>query len=105
MRKTSATISFRIDEDMLRLLDETRKPFGISRGEWARGVVIAHLMRHDQMAIVEQVADLRALVEQLSSLATATHTNVARSLIVALTLIGKLDLDAAKQIAREKLKS
>lgn len=103
MKRKSQTVSFRADEDTLRLIDERRKPFGISRGDWVRGVVQTQLFGREGEADSPQLA---ALVAQQAELADGVgHLNVAmaRVLFALLTQVGQIDAETAKEIVRKVL--
>ena len=48
-RQPTGVVSFRATVDLLRQIDAARKKLDVSRGEWVRGIVTAHLYQGDHI--------------------------------------------------------
>ena len=98
MAKPSETVSVRLDTETLRLLDQTRDPFGDSRGEYVRRTVVAHLLRDEEQHVHTQIAELRmsnaALEEQLGNMVTA----LKRLAFLLFSFDGPVSADEAMQL-------
>ena len=57
-------ISFRIDDEIVAQLDEARKPFGLSRHDWARGVLVAWLTKSEEIELNQELISLKDEMEQ-----------------------------------------
>jgi hypothetical protein len=101
MKRSSETISFRADTDLARLIDTARSPFGISRGDWVRGVVIAQLHRGEASDLDVHVTDLRKTLEELQTDAHRLQTQGRRMMFTLLTLLGHVPSDEAKTIVQK----
>lgn len=102
MKTRSETISFRADLDLTKMIDDACARFGISRGSWVRGVVIAHLHEHEDRA---ESLELTPILERLHALENRCESlkgDTARSLFVVLTMIGNVPKDEAKELVRSK---
>ena len=94
----TATISFRANPDLLRLIDEAREPFGISSGEWVRGVVSAHL-RSDKPD-PNRETEIHSMLEHLAADQQLTRTGLMRLAYVLLTDRGTRSPEEAKGIVQ-----
>ena len=83
MSNQKHTISFRIDDEQARQLDDARKPFGLSRHEWSRGVLLAWLNNSEDVELNQQ---LIALQDELSSLEPELDRKLSRLLFALLTV-------------------
>jgi len=101
MKRPSDTISFRADSDLTRLIDSAREPFGISRGDWVRGVVLGHLHRGDAQELNDQLADLRTTLDRLLEDVRQSQQGLSRMLFAVLTLIGRMPPEEAKAIVHK----
>jgi len=101
MKHPSDTISFRADTELARLIDSAREPFGISRGDWVRGVVLGHLHRGDTTDVNDQLADLRTTLERLLDDVRQSQQGLSRMLFAVLTLIGRMPPEEAKAIVHK----
>jgi hypothetical protein len=101
MRRTSDTISFRADSDLARLIDAAREPFGISRGDWVRGVILGHLHRGDTQHVDEQLSDLRRTLEELNAESRETRSALPRMLFAVLTMLGQVQVEDAKRVVQK----
>jgi hypothetical protein len=103
MSLKSTTIGFRMTMPQVALIDQARIPLGLSRGEWAKGVVLTELLasqRRDEVR--EQLATLMSLSVESEDGLRKLHTNLARVLYVMLTAQG-IDADEARAIIRSNL--
>lgn len=103
MRRKTVPIAFRAPEDLLSRIDEERKPFGLSRGDWVRGVITARLFEDKDDPRNAQQTHLAEAVQRLEDEVATLKTNQARLLYIALTCIGDLDPETAQQLIRENL--
>jgi hypothetical protein len=103
MRKRSQVVSFRADEDLLRLLDQERGNFEISRGALVRGITQAHFHARDDEPILALLNDIRDNDARLDAEIVKLQTNLARVLFALLTVVGEMSSEDAKQIVRNKL--
>ena len=103
MKRRTQTVSFRADEDTLRLIDEKRKAFGISRGDWVRGIVQTQLFSEPGQADLAQLDALAAQQIEIADGVGKLNTAMARVLFAVLTQVGELDAEAAREIVRKVL--
>lgn len=111
MNAKSITLSFRLSAAQMELVDRACIPLGISRGEWAKGVVVAHLVEQASgSAVDERLVSIAAVAEEAASklddLAEQTgriHQNLARALLIALTHQSPVAVADARSIVRENL--
>ncbi|MBL9090924.1 MAG: hypothetical protein JNL96_06845, partial [Planctomycetaceae bacterium] len=62
--KKTQVVGFRADSELLRMIDEARQRFDLSRGDWARGAVIAQLHDAERESLLTA---LNALRDELTS--------------------------------------
>lgn len=111
MNAKSITLSFRLSAAQMELVDRACIPLGISRGEWAKGVVVAHLVEQSSRSqLDEKITSIAAMVEDAASkiddLVQQTeriHQNLGRSLLIALTHEPPVAVSDARSIVRENL--
>lgn len=104
MTKNSETIGFRLTTAQLAIVDQLRIPLGLSRGDWAKGVVLAHLVQSSQVdAQASRWDELMAAMEELRQVNHKVHENVSRSLYVLMNVPHPLDTHDARAIVRENL--
>src|SRR5689334_7031710 len=101
MKRRTQTVSFRADEDTLRLWDDKRKAFGVSRGYWDRGVVQTQLFSERGQADIAQLSALAAQQIEIADGVGKLNTAMARMLFVLLTQVGEIDAEAAREIVRK----
>lgn len=101
MRKHSETIAFRADEDLLRLIDEYRKPLGISRGEWVRGIIISETVSGKRQLDLSPLASLAIGQEETAAAVRKLHGAMPRLLYVLLAQVAQVEGEAAKEIVRK----
>lgn len=101
MRKQTTTIAFRVDKDLVREIDAQREPFGSSRGEWVRGIVITWLNLIQQN---RQVAPAdSATIDALGSKLEVISRNQAKSVYLLLTAIGNISQEDARALVKRQL--
>ena len=103
MSPKSKTVGFRLTIPQLALVDNARVPLGISRGDWAKGVVLTELLasqRRDEVR--DQLATLVSLTCESEEGLRKLQTNLTRVLYVLLTAQG-VEADEARAIIRSNL--
>lgn len=106
MPRKTEIISFRATASLLARIDKAAEPLEISRGDWVREIVIAHLHSLDEaLEWPAQIADFRLMQEQMQQAIERVQINQRRQTFLELTHIGKLDQDTAKELVRCKLSS
>lgn len=103
MKTKTETIAFRADTDLLRYIDERRSRFGLSRGNWVRGMIAAELVREDGDQSNGQFEAVEQSLEEVQQMLSRLTSNVARSLFYVLTRIGDMPVEEAKDLVRSKL--
>jgi len=105
MKTESITVSFRVDAELRKQMDDQCRRFGTSRGDWARGVVLAHLEAGDQTQLMSHFESLQL---QLDELAQDTHRQgqaLKRMTLALLTAPRELSADEARIIAAQLFRS
>lgn len=100
MKRRTETVSFRIDQDLARLIDEARGPFQISRGDYVRAVVHAELLRGRNRQVDHTLVDIQEQVAELLIESRETREGMERMLFATLTLIGKHPTEVATAAVR-----
>src|SRR4051794_37255624 len=103
MKRRTETVSFRADEELLRLIDAARKPFGISRGDWVRGITQAELLGGKGQLDLAPLTALQTGHDELAEGVGKLNIGLARVLFVVLTHVGQMDAETAKEIVRKAL--
>jgi len=98
-KRPSETISFRLDANVLRVLDHHRQAFDVSRGEWVRGVV-TNLLDGNTPGNNEQIEQLSS---ELAASVKLLRTDLSAVLYVILVEVGKVPAESAKGCVREFL--
>ena len=98
MRRKSETISFRADEHLMRLIDAERDVFGVSRGDYTRGVLTAHVLRNRESEINQRLIELDQSIRQLEDQLLSQTRLLNRMTLAMLTVIGNLPPDEARTI-------
>ena len=93
MSRPSETVSFRLNSDVGKLVDRQRKPFGLSRGEWVRGLVTNNLQNNSVDQLAKEIIELRQTVRDESE---ALHDSIRRLAYLVLTQADPLTPDKAK---------
>ncbi len=95
----SQTISFRLDADTMRILDQQRQPFNVSRGEWVRAVITNLLDGNGppQSQAIEKYA------LELAGQVTTLQTQLNTVLYVVLVELAEMSPEEAKDIVRSSL--
>ena len=101
-RTRTVPVSFRVDESTLSALSERAKECGVSVGVFVRGVVIAEIHRplHD---LGSQLSDLLERANAIEQTVELLKVNQSKSLFYALTHIGGMSPDLARDLVRTKL--
>lgn len=76
MKRRSEIVSFRVDAELAKRIDSARGVFDISRGDWVRGLVTAHLgqfFADDPNDCLDHVDEV---LGQLSATTDQTQTGV-----------------------------
>ena len=101
----SESISFRLSAELLRKLDKKRDPFGDSRGEYSKRIVMADLLRQQDDSDAQQILELRQAValvdDDLQEHSDAVLTAVRRLAFAVLTSTRPLPSDEAREIVRQ----
>lgn len=103
LRRQSQTITFRLPSELCDALDTRAAAQGISRGNWARGQVLAAIMRPEKD---ELEAVLNNLVETNITIETKVNElqrALIRHLYYTLTKVGDIEPSVAESLAKEKL--
>lgn len=103
MRRRTETVSFRASEDLLRRIDEERTPFGISRGDWVRGVITARMFMEKADALADEIAGIAGAVHRTEEELTKLKANLARAVYLVITCVSDIDPEQARDLVREKL--
>lgn len=101
MKRKSETIAFRAGDDLLKSIDQQREPFGISRGDWVRGIVVTwiNLIHQNQQVGTTPTVDLDEVLGRLDQV----HRNQAKVLYMCLTVIGNVPPNDARDMVRKQL--
>ncbi len=103
MKIPSEIISFRADEELLRQIDAACVECQLSRGTWAKEVVIHRL--HERRAAVTQ-DDLSKVTDQIEKLQAdiddVRDRWLAKLLFQMLMHVGNVPRDQAKELVRTK---
>lgn len=104
MGASSENVSFRLKQELLRKLDQQRDPFGDSRGEYARRLVIAELNGVRDESLLNQFVEFRQLVaaidDEIHVSKVAFKDAIQKLTFVMLTSSDGLPAAEAKQIAQ-----
>ena len=65
MSRPTETVSFRMDQEILKIVDKRRKAFGDSRGEFLKRIAIRVLLKHDHTEMNDQILLVREAVDRL----------------------------------------
>ncbi|MDV6032468.1 MAG: hypothetical protein F9B45_20755 [Phycisphaera sp. RhM] len=98
-RRPTETVATRFGRDTLGLLDKARKPFGDSRGDHMRRLVIATLERDTDSELIRRLEELQASVANLEIELQKTQRAMRRILYAILVTIGDVDASDAHEIA------
>lgn len=98
-RQPTETIATRFGHDTLGLLDKARKPFGDSRGDHMRRLVIAMLERDTDSELIRRLEELQASVANLEIEVQKNQRSMRRMLYAILVTIGDVNASHAHEIA------
>ena len=99
----SETISFRASEDLLRQIDKAREPFGISRGDWVRGVVTGWLFREGEEGRTDQLSEIANGVHRGEDELAKLNARLARAVYLILTCATDIEPAEIQALVRDKL--
>jgi hypothetical protein len=109
MKTPSEVISFRCPVELARQVDLARRPFNISRGDWARATLLSQLQNADQRLVRDQVEEAHRQIvdlgEQMTALTEEVQTlgrNLFKTTYLLLTR-SKLAEDEAKELVTRVL--
>lgn len=105
MRRKSETISFRASEDLLRQIDKARKPFGVSRGDWVRGIVTGWLFREGEEGRTDQFSEIADSVRRSEEELAKLNARLARAAYLILTCTTDIEPAEIQALVRDKLLS
>ncbi len=100
MAKKTRTISFRLDVEVVALLDKRCSLTKQSYGEWVRGVVCTELNRERDHALTDALAGIQLQLADLSAGSSGAQTAFKRLAFLLLTSEGAM----AKQDAIEAIR-
>jgi hypothetical protein len=98
MKSTSEPVSLRLSTAVLAQIDARRAPFGISRGDWVRGLVMQTINGGDSAAVSAQLDGLATAVQDIQEAFDGGRKDLARLLFLLLTELGDMGGDDAKQL-------
>ena len=105
MRKRSISVSFRVSEDIIRLLDARALEVNLSRGELARSLVISALSNAPSDEVRDVVDSMLAKLNELKDPLARIEKKFAYQLYVLLRQVGEVPPDEAKRIVKEEFLS
>lgn len=65
MPRSSETISIRLNQNLIRLLEGRAKPYGDSKGEHAKRLLIGMLTQNDQTELNDQILRIREALDRV----------------------------------------
>ena len=98
MKPRTEPIGFRADEQLLKEIDADRGD--VSRGVWARQVIIAHLRTKSQF---ERIATFAKTLESIQDKVDQVGENLRKHLFYMLTLLCSTPEDEARDFVNSKL--
>lgn len=101
MKNRSETVSFRLNSEVAQLVDRARGPFGISRGEWVRGLVINHLQNDQIDKLAEELIQLRRTILDIHADSQSLHDSLRRFACVLLKQSEPLTPEMAEEGVRK----
>lgn len=106
MKRKTEIVSFRADASLLARIDAACSSIGLSRGDWVREIILAHLHNLDEsIEWPAQLADSRQLLEQIEHAIERLSNSQKRLLYIVLTVVGEIDSQQAKEIVKCKFSS
>lgn len=102
MKRKSETVSFRLPEDLLKLLDQECNAFKISRGDFARTVLTNRLTSAEEETRRVEADKLLTVLEAVQSEVKMTERKLARLLFLLLTTPPNISADEARKITKEQ---
>lgn len=80
MLRPSETISIRLDQELLKLVDRRRQPYGDSRGEYLKRIVIDSLTGQQEVETADQILRIQEAVDRLEDQHDLQASNLTGSL-------------------------
>lgn len=102
MKRKSETVSFRLPEDLLKLLDQVCDTFKISRGDFARAALTNRLTAAEEETRKVEADKLLIILESVQSEVKMTERKLARLLFLLLTTPSNITADEARKITKEQ---
>ena len=82
MKRATKTISFRVNHEVAGLIETARKPFGLSAGEYVRGIITHSLDSFGSSSTESDLIDIRQAMAELTAENMALHDANSSSLLV-----------------------
>jgi hypothetical protein len=95
--RPSVPVSFRLSRELAALLDDARKPYGMSAGEYTRVVLTAALTERPD----EDIAELRRSISDLAVDIERMEQALRKLMFLLLTACGGLSPDAARDAVHQ----
>jgi hypothetical protein len=102
MARSTKVISFRLDPDVVKLLQSLADRMNMSASEAARTLVVASLVGED-IALNDRIERLEQSIEGIAKRVAISDKRMATSLYHVLEQVGKIPSDRAKKIAQSVL--
>ena len=100
MSRPSETISARFDNETLKALDEARRPFGDSRGEFMRRMILAQLQRDEGQWLRDELGEIRASSAEMETQLSDMITSLKKLSLLLLSLDRPVDLSQARKMVQ-----
>jgi len=101
MKRATKTISFRVNHEVAGLIEAARKPFGLSAGEYVRGIVTQSLDSQGGINVGSDLTEIRQALAELTAENMALQQCLRRLAFVILTRAGDLTPEAARDAVRQ----
>src|SRR5690349_11049197 len=101
MKRATKTISFRVNHEVAGLIDTARKPFGLSAGEYVRGIVTQSLDSQGGINTGSDLTDIRQAMAELTAENMALQQCLRRLAFVILTRAGDMTPETARDAVRQ----
>jgi hypothetical protein len=101
MKRATKTISFRVNHEVAGLIETARKPFGLSAGEYVRGIITRSLDSFSGSSTENDLAEIRQALAELTAENLALQQCLRRLAFVILTRTGDLTPEAGRDAVRQ----
>lgn len=101
MKRATKTISFRVNHEVAGLIETARKPFGLSAGEYVRGIITHSLDSFGSSSTESDLTEIRQAMAELTAENIALQQCLRRLAFVLLTRTGDLTPEAARDAVRQ----